>query len=233
MRGDPDVGVVASVPGDGLGYVRLLVVDPARRRSGHGNELLTAAEHDLASSGAVQIGADPPYYLWPGAPATDVALLALLERHKYRRVDANFHMKIDLRDIPDDPGGHEVASSGMRDEMEAWTDANYANWTAEVLRSLDRGTLLVARGPDGIRGFCAYDVNRRGLLGPVAARLDLIGKGVGMPLLIGALHAMRNAGQEHMEVSWVGPVVPYARVGATVSRVFFVYRKDLGRKDLS
>jgi GNAT superfamily N-acetyltransferase len=231
VRGDPDVGVVASVPSVGVGYVRLLVVDPAHRGRGHGHELLNAAEDDLAPNGAVQIGADPPYYLWPGAPANDVALLALLERRKYRRVDANFHMGIDLRAIPDDPGGHEVALSGMRDEVAAWMDANYANWTAEVLRALDHGTLLIARGDDGIRGFCAYDVNRRGLLGPVGARLDLVGKGVGWPLLVGALHAMRASGQEHMEVSWVGPVVPYARAGATVSRVFFVYRKDLARKD--
>jgi GNAT superfamily N-acetyltransferase len=206
----------------------LLVVDPAHRGQGHGRELLAAAEAELAPCGAVQIGADPPYYLWPGAPATETALLSLLERAHYRRVDANFHMAIDLATIPQDPGGHEVASSEMRDEMAAWTDANYANWTAEVLRALDHGTLLVARGADGIRGFCAYDVNRRGLLGPVAARLDLIGKGVGWPLLVGALHAMRDAGQERVEVSWVGPVVPYARAGAAVSRVFFVYRKDLG-----
>jgi len=222
------MGVVATVAGDGLGYVRLLVVDPAHRGRGHGHELLAAAETELAPCRAVQIGADPPYYLWPGAPASETALLCLLERHHYRRVDTNFHMAVDLHAIPDDLGGHEVASSAMREEMAAWMDANYSNWTAEVLRALDHGTLLVARGDDGIRGFCAYDVNRRGLLGPVGARLDLVGQGVGWPLLVGALHAMRTAGQEQMEVSWVGPVVPYARAGAEVSRVFFVYRKDLG-----
>jgi hypothetical protein len=38
---------------------------------------------------------------------------------------------------------------------------------------------------------------------------------------------MKADGQTRMEVSWVGPIVPYARVGGTVSRVFFVYRKKL------
>jgi hypothetical protein len=38
---------------------------------------------------------------------------------------------------------------------------------------------------------------------------------------------MRSAGRRRVEVVWVGPIVPYARLGATVSRVFFVYRKQL------
>jgi GNAT superfamily N-acetyltransferase len=210
-----------------VGFVRLLVVDPAHRSRGLGHELLLAAEAELAPCGAVQIGADPPYYLWPGAPATEAPLLCLLERHKYARGEANFHMAIDLGRIPDDPGGHEVAAPGQRDEVESWMDAHWPNWAPEVLRALDKGTLLVARDGDGITGFCAYDVNRRGLLGPVGARPDLIGKGIAWPLLLGALHRMRADGQERIEVSWVGPVVPYARAGATVSRVFFVYRKAL------
>ena len=227
VRGDPEVGVVVSVPDPNQGYVRLLVVDPAHRGRGLGRELLKAAEADLAGCAAVQIGADPPYYLYPGAPATETAFLCLLEHARYHRAEANFHMGVDLDRIPGDPGGHEVATTDAREEIRVWMDANYANWTPEVLRALDKGTLLVARGDDGLRGFCAYDVNRRGLLGPVGARIDLIGKGVGWPLLLGALHRMRAEGQQHIEVSWVGPVVPYARAGATVSRVFFVYRKSL------
>ena len=40
---------------------------------------------------------------------------------------------------------------------------------------------------------------------------------------------MRAAGRDNAEVVWVGPIVPYARVGARVSRVFFVYRRILPR----
>lgn len=227
VRGDPNVGVVATVAGDGVGFVRLLVVDPAHRGRGHGHELLAAAEREVASCGTVQIGADPPYYLWPGVPSTETAFLCLLERHKYTRDEANFHMAIDLREIPDDRGGYEIASPAMRDEVTEWMDKHWSHWTPEVLRALDNRTLLVTCDVDGIRGFCAYDVNRRGLLGPVGARPDLIGKGVAWPLLVGALHCMRADGQTRMEVSWVGPVVPYARAGASVSRVFYVHRKKL------
>jgi hypothetical protein len=38
---------------------------------------------------------------------------------------------------------------------------------------------------------------------------------------------MRAAGRRHVEVVWVGPIRPYAHIGAQVSRVFFVYRRAL------
>src|SRR5205807_793595 len=97
----------------------------------------------------------------------------------------------------------------------------------EVLRALAKGSLLLSRDDEGIAGFCAWDVNRRGLLGPIAVRLTAIGKAVGVPLLLGALHRMRQGGRLRAEVAWVGPIVPYARVGGVVGKVFFVYRKQL------
>jgi len=42
-----------------------------------------------------------------------------------------------------------------------------------------------------------------------------------------ALRRMRDAGRRHIEVAWVGPIGPYARVGGTIGRVFFVYRKTI------
>ena len=228
VRGDPAIGVVASVDVAGQGCVRLLAVDPDHRRRGHGNALLAAAEDDLASLGSVQIGADPPYSLWPGAPAYETELLSLLERRKYKRGEANFHMAVDLTAIPDDPGGYEVATEAVRDEFAAWIETNWALWASEALRALDNGTLVIARDTNGISAFCAYDANRADLLGPVGVRLDLMGKGAGRGVLLGALHRMRTEGRKRIEICWVGPVPPYAQVGGTVSRVFFVYRKELG-----
>jgi GNAT superfamily N-acetyltransferase len=227
VRGDPDVGVVATVEVEGRGYIRLLVVDPAHRGRGHGHELLSAAEADLAGRRSVTVGADAPYFLFPGVETTEIAMLCLLERHHYERVDTTFNMSVDLTALPSDPGGYEVATPDDREEVDRWMAANWGNWRLEVLRALDKGSLLLARDDRGISAFCAYDVNRAGLLGPVAARFDLIGKGVAAPLIVGALHRMRATGRERAEVVWVGPIVPYARVGATVSRVFFVYRRKV------
>ena len=75
--------------------------------------------------------------------------------------------------------------------------------------------------------FCAFEVNRRGLLGPVAVRPDLMGRGRGKGVLLGALHELRRRGAQRVAVVWVGPVVPYAAVGGRVSDVYFVYRKEL------
>jgi mycothiol synthase len=228
VRGDPAIGVVAAVEADGQGFVRLLAVDPDHRRRGHGNALLAAAEGDLASVSSVQIGADPPYSLWPGAPSYETGLLSLLERRKYTRGEANFHMAVDLGAIPADPGGYEMATAAVRDEVAAWMETHWAHWASESLRALDNGTLVIARDPDGISAFCAYDANRADLLGPVAVRPDLMGKGAGRAVLLGALHRMRAEGRERIEICWVGPVPPYAQVGGEVSRVFFAYRKRLG-----
>lgn len=229
IRGDPNVGVVATVSGDDGGYVRLLTVDPAHRGQGHGHELLRAAESDARAAGhhSLTTGADAPFFLWAGVPCTQTALLCLLEHHHYTRVDTNFDMTIDLTAIPDDPGGHTAATPGERDEIGAWMARHWPNWRSEVLRALDKGNLLIARDADGIRAFCAFEVNRSGFLGPVAARPDLIGKGAGRPPLVGALHALRRRGRASIDVSWVGPVVPYAQLGGRVTNVYFVYRREL------
>ena len=233
VRGDPAVGVVAAVPDlAGGGAVRLLVVDPAHQGQGHGRRLLEAAEDDLRSGRpeervTVTIGADPPYYLFPGVESTQTAMLCLLESCRYERAEANFNMDLTLGPEYDGPAppGPVLATAQDRAEVDAFVSEQWANWRAEALRALDHGSLLVDRDERGLTGFCAWDVNRRGLIGPVAVRMDLIGRGRGGPLLVGALHHLRAGGRTEVEVSWVGPIRPYARVGATVGRVFFVYRK--------
>lgn len=229
VRGDPAVGIVATVAGEGNAYIRLLVVDPEARGHGHGHALIRAAHADARAAGnaSITVGADAPYFLWPGVPSTELAMLCLLERHHYGRVETNFDMTIDLHTLPDDPGGHALATDADRDDIDVFASTHWPNWKAEVLRALDKGNLVIARDRDGISAFCAFEVNRRGFLGPVASRPNLIGRGAGRAPLLGALHELRSRGRSSIEVVWVGPIVPYARVGGSVSRVYFVYRKAL------
>ena len=229
VRGDPAVGVVATVGSDGDGFIRLLVVDPDARGRGHGHALIAAAHADARAAGhrSITVGADAPYFLWPGVPSAELGLLCLLERHRYARVETNFDMTIDLDALPDDPGGHAVATAADYDEVDAFVTEHWANWKAEVLRALGKGNLVIARDGDGIAAFCAFEVNRRGFLGPVASRPDLIGRGAGRAPLIGALHELRARGRSSIDVVWVGPIVPYARVGGRISSVYFVCRKAL------
>ncbi len=231
--GEPDTGVVAVVECDDGPHIRLLAVDPSARGRGLGHTLLQSAEDWARDAGhqALITGADPPYFLWPGVPSSQTALLYLLERRHYSRTEANFNMDVDLAQIPEDPGGgHRLARPSERAELDEWMAANWDNWRIEALRALDKGNLMIARseGDTGpITAFCAFEVNRRGLLGPVAVRPDLMGQGKGKGVLLGALHELRRRGAERISVVWIGPVVPYVEVGGRVSEIFFVYRKGL------
>ncbi len=229
VRGDPQQGIVASCIRDHLGYLRLLVVDPAARGQGLGGALLDAAEHDLASTPSITVGGDAPDYLFPGVETDQVGMLCLLERRRYSRGDANFNMVVDLAALPPPPSDDHVAVATPqdRDEAAAWARANWPNWETEMLRCLERGTLMLERDDDGIVAFCCWDGARTGWLGPVGVRPAAIGAGRGRAVLIAALHRMRAVGRERVEIGWVGPIRPYAEtVGAVISRVFFVYRKE-------
>lgn len=231
IRGDPGTGVVATVTRGGEGFVRLLAVDPDHQGAGRGRALLHAAEDDLRSAGAhtMTVGADAPYYLWPGIDTRDLAAICLLERTKFsRRTETNVNMDVDLAQVPPDPGGWRVGDPARdRSTLEGWAETHWPFWRAEMMRALEQGGLVVTEDTDGLAAVCAHDVNRAGLVGPVAARPDLIGRGVGVAPLLGALHRMRTAGRTRAEIAWVGPIVPYARVGARIGRVFFVFQKQL------
>jgi GNAT superfamily N-acetyltransferase len=229
IRGDPNVGVVATVEGENGAHIRLIVVDPDARGHGHGHDLVRAAHADARAAGSTSltVGADAPFFLWPGVPSSETGLLCLLERHRYHRVEANFDMTIDLAALPEDPGGHALATPAMHDEIEQWMGTHWSNWQAEVMRALGKRNLVIARDDSGISAICAFEVNRKGFLGPVASRPDLIGRGAGRPALVGALYEMRRRGRESIDVVWVGPIVPYAALGGRVSNVYFVYRRNL------
>lgn len=227
----PERGVAAVVECDDGPHLRLLAVDPAARGEGLGQVLLQETEDWARQEGHKTLitGADPPYFLWPGVPSAETALHCLLERRHYARAETNFNMHVDLSQIPDDPGRYELATLRQRDEVDSFMRDHWSNWRLEVLRALDKGNLVIDRagGDGGITAFCAFEVNRLGLLGPVAVRPDLMGQGMGKAVLLGALHELRRRGANEVSVVWVGPIAPYAAVGGSVTDVFFVYRKNL------
>ena len=219
------VGVTAVVREGTEGYVRLLLLDVTRRGHGLGHDLLAAAEADLEGSSIITVGADAPYFLLPGVPVEETSLCCLLERHHYAREETNYNMDVDLTQLAPDPGVGVAPGPGERAEVEAWLARHWPNWQAEALRAFDQGSLVLGRDETDITGFCAFDVNRSGTLGPVASRPDLIGQGAGEALILAALHRLRERGHRTIEVLWVGPMVPYARRGGRVGRLFFVYRR--------
>jgi predicted N-acetyltransferase YhbS len=228
----PERGVAAVVECDDGPHLRLLAVDPSARGQGLGRQLLQAAEDWAVEGGHKSLitGADPPYFLWPGVPSAETALHCLLESRHYARAETNFNMRVDLSALPDDPGGYSLATDIDRAEVDAFMSDHWSNWRLEALRALDKENLVIDRteiGGGGITAFCAFEVNRKGLLGPVAVRPDLMGRSMGKTVLLGALHELRRRGASDVSVVWVGPIAPYAAVGGKVTDVFFVYRKNL------
>ncbi len=221
------MGVVAVGENDEGGFIRFLLLDPAHRGQGRGHELLIAAESDLGGSSVITVGADAPYFLFPGVPVEETALCCLLERHHYSREETNYNMDIRLSNLPPTRDRPLAPLLAERPELDSWMAEHWPNWRDEVMRAFDQGTLLLGRDDEDITGFCAFDVNTSGTLGPIASRPDLIGKGVGTPLLVSALHRLRALGHDTIEVLWVGPMVPYARLGGQVGRLFFVYRRHM------
>ena len=226
VRGDPDVGVVAAAERNGQGFIRLLVVHPAQRRRGIGHALMEAAEGDLSGSGGITVGADAPDYLFPGVPSRLTAMFCLLESRGYQRAETNLNMTVDLEKLPPEPGGPRLAGADDRSEVDDWTGAHWPWWRDEVLSALAKDRLLVTHDQDGLAGFCAWDVNRKGWLGPIAVRPSSMGRRVGVPLLLGALHRMRVTGRRRAEIAWISPVRFYARtVGAEMGTAFIVARR--------
>lgn len=227
--GDPAVGVVGCTWLGDAGFLRFLAVAPGARGRGVGRTLVTRAEAELRARGAhtVSTGADAPYYLWPGIDTRELAAVCLFERLKYARVETNFNMDVDLDALPPDPGGWRVGTGADRDAVDAWSSTYWPWWRAEMLRALEQDGLVLTEDADGIAAVCATGVNRERFVGPVAVRRDRLGHGDGVAPLLGALHRLRAAGHRHAEVAWVGPAVPYARIGATIGRTFFVARKEL------
>jgi GNAT superfamily N-acetyltransferase len=225
VRFSPHVGIVATVRGQEGGSIRLIAVDPSSRTLGNGHRLVEVAECDLEGAPVVTVGADPPYFLFPGVSSEQTALCYLLERHHFSREESNYNVVVELAELPAGAGEAEEPLPSEREAIDAWSTEHWPNWRAELLRAFDQESLLVTRDSRGIAAACAFDVNRSATLGPIASRPDLIGKGAAGGLLLGALRRMRQIGYTSVEVLWVGPLVPYVRVGGTIGQVFFVYRK--------
>ena len=93
----------------------------------------------------ITVGADAPYFLFPGVPVEETALCCLLERHHYAREETNYNVDIDLTALPPDPGSAIEPREGDRRELDEWMNRHWPNWKAEVMRAFDQGTLLLGR----------------------------------------------------------------------------------------
>ncbi len=243
-------GVACGVVRAETGFIKLLVVEPARRREGLGGRLLTELELRLAQRGAARAQTDgaAPVYLLPGLPVRCAEGRRFLDGRGYREVEARASMTAGLKGLDLEAREKEVslAAGGILVRRASERDANLIvgqieslfspEWAVEVGFSLRRavpGTHIALAG-DRLAGFASAGVWARNAFGPMGTNPAHEGKGIGEVLLKRCLADLRDAGQDSALISWIGPEDFYRRkVGAETTHRYVVLGKALSTPDVT
>jgi GNAT superfamily N-acetyltransferase len=197
-------------------YLRLLAVDPARRRQGVGTALLRDAEEH-----ARIVGAEAGNYFTPGVPEP----LADFFLHRGYVETARTQNLIASTDF-EAPAGVRRASRDERERVLAFIDHEFgSSWRFEAARAFDAElpTIFVADDDGVLTGFSAHEANNRGLgtFGPTGVAHAARGRGIGTRLLLASLADLRRLGYARAVIPWTDAVDYYRRgCGAEVAERF-------------
>lgn len=218
------------------GNIKLLAVDPRRRRAGIGAALLAEIEPRLHRYGAAEIwtGGSQPNYWWPGIDTRYHTALALFTATGYQHDDDTVNMRVNIthgQATTPATMPHRRLATAEWPAFQQWMSTTWDDqWATELQAALNRSPISchVAIEDGTYLGFAAYDTNRRGWFGPMGTTPAARGKGIGAALLLACLDDYRAAGRQECEIAWAGPQDFYRRtVGAEVSRTFLRLRKQL------
>lgn len=237
--------------GTALGFIDLIAVTQTARSQGIGSLLLANAEEDLRSSGCstARVGANSPYYLWPGVDVRYLPALAFFHKSGYRqsgmalslavpedinRFDVRpYERKLLTQQISIRKANAEDCEWLKRDLRSKWT----SSWIDQVLAAVSPRTIASNFGDSGLYvacreercvGFCAWGVNRPNQVGPLGTDPQCRGRGVGRVLLLRCLEDQVARGIAPIELSWAGPLGFFSRhFGATTSRAMVTLGKAL------
>jgi len=251
--GDRVIGVVlgsVSHRDASIGHVDLIAVDPAERRRGVGRTLMARIEGALAGlgAGAVVLGGNAPYYAWPGIDVRYTPAVCAAMALGFTPERPAWNMTADLRDLsPTEPDEKRLAGAGVTVRratagdtagLVAFALANWTTgWAGEISHSIGReraGCHLAIEADGTLLGFAAYGSSRPSWFGPMGTTVAARGRGIGSVLLRRCLADQRANGYDTAQIGWVGPMPFYSTVvGARVERVFFLYRKQLGNREIA
>lgn len=237
LRPAPDAGAI--------GFIKLFVVDPARRRGGVGSMLLEALEAALQQRGCqlIRVFESAPNYLLPGIDPRYTDLITFFERRGYERFGETANMEVNLaaQDFDTSAGetklravGFEIrrAIMGDKDYVRALLQQHWMAWVPEIERTLLNYpiSLHLAWRAHQVVAFAGYDGNNlnTGWFGPMGTDPAYRGSGLGGVLLKRCLADIKAQGHRLAIIPWVGPYQFYAHhTGANIARVFWRYRKNL------
>ncbi|MGE3619700.1 MAG: GNAT family N-acetyltransferase [Acidimicrobiia bacterium] len=224
-----DAALVLVPDGDtGTWCVPLVVVVPARQDLGVGGRLLDEAVARARRHGATRLVLGGPLragrHLWPGVDVRHQRMVGLAESRGFRWGPARVTLGCAATVRAPVPGGVDVERA-LGDEAGAavlgWVDTACPDRRDEVVRALEHGSCLVARGERGVLGVVCHSVARIGWIGVLVVDPAHRRAGVGAALLGAACRDLMSAGLRQVELADGGPLAFHARVaGAAVSRVF-------------
>lgn len=244
-RGDP-VGFALGSVAEGKGWVRAFIVHPQRRRCGVGSALFAHLERSFARRGIgeILVGWAVPRFFLPGIDVHYTDAIVFLDRlgyHTDRSTRVNMDVVLTGRDFATDAEESSLHAQGFtvrrgrtedKDALaELCEDQGHHGWVAESAMALARepATLFLAEWSGSVLAFAAHSVAGPFHFGPMLTAAHLRGLGLGSVLLKRCLRDWQRLGMDRCEIVWAGPLSFYARsVGATMGRLFWTYRKNLG-----
>lgn len=246
LYADPDGAVLGTPGGEGavgvavrgdVGFVTVVVVDPAAHRRGLGRALLEEGHAWVRARGAreVRTGAAAPRYLWPGVDEdAHAGALALFRAAGYAEVARTVNHRCPASYRAPAPEGVELrrlrAGTPEAAAAIAFAEARYPHWVDELTRATLTGCAHGAfdAGTGEPLGFGCHSVNRAGWVGPMATHPERQGRGIGAALLGAVCRDLDFAEYEEAEIAWVGPEAFYEKAaGSTVSRRFRILARPL------
>ena len=216
-------GAGAATLRDGAGSIKLISVDPARRRRGIGSRILRRFHDHLVRGGARLITTDgrPPVYLQPGVPTSSADEIDWFERRGYRTTERRESLVASWTDT--EAPNTEEAQRGVPSDL-AWLPEAVArrfsdSWASEVDIALrmDRASVWYLGARTDLLGFAVNSLWARNAFGPMGVAESQRGRGLGAALLVRALRDLRVRGVERCVVAWIGPKEFYDRYMHTVS----------------
>jgi mycothiol synthase len=233
-----------------IGHLDLVAVDPAERRRGVGRALVSRTEAALAGLGArdVVLAGNAPYYAWPGIDVRYTPAVCTAMALGFVQQPAAWNMTADLQALTSTEAGEKrLAGEGVTVRRATPADAaslvsfalaNWGpGWAGEISHSIGReraGCHLAIEADGTLLGFAAYGSSRPSWFGPMGTTAAARGRGIGSILLRRCLADQRATGHRTAQIGWVGPMPFYSTaVGARVERVFFLYRKQLGNREIA
>lgn len=219
----------------------LLLVEPARQRSGVGTGLMACAVQTLGELNVqrMTLGAGSGEYFWPGLPAEQGTTWPFFRKLGFQEEEPAEDLIQELQDFTT-PGWIaarlvssyatvRVASAADQSRIAAFERQEFPAWAShfeDEMEQGEHGNILFAQKAHGIVVGTLLmrpemPVPWTSLVGKQAGTLNALGvsperqgNGIGLALAAGAMEVLRSRGCSHCLIQWTGLAEWYGKLGA-------------------